>query len=182
MPKDKLFDENVVLQKATGLFWNKGYNGTSMDELTKATGLSRSSIYNAFGDKHALFMRCLDYYLEWQQRDLMQAVEKIPAPLKKIKAAFKHIVEVILSDAQRNGCLAVNSTTELVNIDPEVASILVQNMSGMEQLFQEWIKAAQQQGEIHPSFSAQAIARHLFNSYVGLRVSGQTKPERKGMV
>lgn len=181
MPKEVLFNEETVLQKATALFWHKGYNGTSMDDLTKATGLSRSSLYNSFGDKHSLFMRCLHYYLADQQKSLMQAVGVTSSPLKKIKIAFKYMVDVILQDGKRDGCLMVNTTTELSNIDGDVGTLVLQNTDAMEHLFQQWVKEAQQQGEMSKTFTPQAVARHLFNTYSGLRISGQAKPDKKSL-
>ncbi|TWV93282.1 TetR/AcrR family transcriptional regulator [Chitinophaga pinensis] len=181
MPKEVLFNEAMVLQKATGLFWHKGYNGTSMDDLTKATGLSRSSLYNSFGDKHSLFMRCLNYYLSDQEKSLMQAVGGTASPLKKIKIAFKYMVDVILRDEKRDGCLMINTTTELCNVDEEIGTLVLKNTDAMEHLFQQWVKEAQQQGEIGKTFSAQAIGKHLLNTYSGLRISGQAKPDKKSL-
>lgn len=181
MPKEILFDETTVLQNATALFWKQGYNGTSMDELTKATGLSRSSIYNTFGDKHRLFIRCLEFYQQQQQDELLAAVGKTSSPLKKIQQMLKFAVESTLQDAQRKGCLVVNTTTELANMDAEVAAFLLKNMEGMEHIFQQWVKAGQQQGEISTAFTPTALARHLFNTYSGMRVGGKAKPERKAL-
>jgi len=181
MPKDVLFNEETVLQKATAIFWNKGYNGTSMDDLTKATGLSRSSLYNSFGDKHALFMRCLQYYLSDQQKALMKAVNTTDSPLKKIKIAFRNIIDVLLKDDKRNGCLMVNTTTELSNLDEEIGALALKNTNGMEHVFQQWVKEAQQQGEISKTFTPQAIARHLYNTYSGLHVNAQARPDRKSL-
>ena len=179
MPKEKLFDEAAVLQSAMELFWNKGYNGTSMDELTKATGLSRSSIYNSFGDKHALFMRSIRFYQAQQQQILLQSVQKTGSALKKVQLAFKQLLEDILGDKLRNGCLVINTTTELSNLDKEVAELVLSNLEGMEAQFYEWIKTGQETGEISSRFTGQALARHLYNSYNGMRILGQTKPDRK---
>ena len=181
MPKEVLFDEATALQRATDLFWEKGFNGTSMDELTKATGLSRSSIYNTFGDKHHLFMRSLEYYQGQQQEEMSAAVKKANSPLKKIQQLFKFAVESTLKDAQRKGCLVVNTTTELANMDTEIADFLLKNMNEMEQVFQELIKDGQKLGEISTAFPAAALARHLFNTYSGMRVGGKAKPERKAL-
>ena len=179
MPKEKLFDEAEVLEKATAVFWHNGYNGTSMDDLTKATGLSRSSIYNTFKDKHGLFIRSLQFYQADQQKQLMAVLDKIESPVQKIRTAFKYMVEMILADKSRNGCLMVNTTTELSNINPEVGEMVLANTEGMEALFLRWVKEAQQLGEVSVNFSPQAIARHLFNTYSGLRVRGQAKADKK---
>jgi TetR/AcrR family transcriptional repressor of nem operon len=181
MPKERSFTEDAVLQKAMELFWNKGYNGTSMDELTKATGLSRSSMYNSFGDKHALFMKSIRFYQAQQQKALMESVEKGGSAIRKIQLAFRHLLEDILEDKLRKGCLMVNTTTELSNLDKEISTLVLENLQGMENVLYEWVKAGQQQGEISQSFSAQALARHLYNSYNGMRIVGQTKPDRKSL-
>src|SRR5258707_12979870 len=111
MPKEILFDEHVALQKATELFWTKGYNGTSMDELTKATGLSRSSIYNTFGGKHALFMRCLRFYLDDQQRQLLELADQVKSVMERIRTVFAFAIEAALTDQLKKGCMMVNTTT-----------------------------------------------------------------------
>lgn len=179
MPKEVLFNEETVLQRATALFLNKGYNGTSMDDLTKATGLSRSSLYNSFGDKHSLFMRCLQYYQSTEQGAIKVAVNSATSPVKKIKTAFRHLIDVILKDDKRNGCLLVNTTAELASVDKEVCDLIFRNTDTMEHLFAQWVKEAQQLGEISKTFTPTAIARHLFNTYAGLRISGQSTSDKK---
>jgi TetR/AcrR family transcriptional repressor of nem operon len=179
MPKVVLFDETAVLQNAMDLFWEKGYNGTSMDELTKATGLSRSSIYNSFGDKHQLFMRSLAFYTQQQTDWILQTAGKTSSPMKRIRQVFRAAIDAILQDKRRRGCMAVNATAEMANLDDTISQFLEKNMEGMEALFLQWIKEGQAAGEITKAFSATAIARHLFNTYSGLRISGKTKPERK---
>jgi TetR/AcrR family transcriptional regulator, transcriptional repressor for nem operon len=179
MPKEVLFNEETVLQRATALFLNKGYNGTSMDDLTKATGLSRSSLYNSFGDKHSLFMRCLQYYQTTEQGVITAAANSATSPVKKIKTAFRHLIDAILKDEKRNGCLLVNTTAELASVDKEVCDLIFRNTDTMEVLFAQWVKEAQQLGEISKTFTPTAIARHLFNTYAGLRISGQSTPDKK---
>ena len=178
MPKEILFDEQVALQQAMELFWTKGYNGTSMDELTKATGLSRSSIYNTFGGKHALFMRCLQFYLDDQTRQLSALAGREPNVKVRIRMAFEFAIEEILSDRMRKGCLMVNTTTEMANQDAEIAAVAVSNMNDMERLFGAWVEEGQSAGQVRSVFPPSVLARHLFNLYSGLKVSGKTKPDR----
>jgi len=179
MPKEVLFDEDAVMRQATELFWTKGYNGTSMDELTRVTGLSRSSIYNSFGGKHALFMRCLRYYLDDQQRQLYELAGRVKPVVQRIRAAFQYAVEEILADRMRKGCMMVNTTTEMVNQDKEIAAVAADNMERMEGIFTDWIREGQAAGEISKVFAPRMLARHLFNTYSGLKVSGKTSPDRK---
>lgn len=179
MPKEILFDEEEVLRRATELFWTRGYNATSMDELTRVTGLSRSSIYNSFGGKHALFMRCLSYYLDDQQRQLHELAGKVKPVMARIRAAFQYAVEEILTDRMRKGCMMVNTTTEMVNQDKEIAAVSAENMEWMEGLFASWVKEGQAAGEISAVFKPQMLARHLYNTYSGLKVTGKTRPDRR---
>jgi len=181
MPKEILFDEQAALQRATELFWTKGYNGTSIDELTKATGLSRSSIYNTFGGKHALFMRSLRFYLDDQQRQLQDLGAKVKNVAERFRVMFGFATEEILSDRMRKGCLMVNTTTEMVNMDKEIAGAAAGNMEWMVELFAEWISEGQAVGEVSRVFAPQALAKYLYSTYSGLKVSGQAKPDRKSL-
>ncbi len=98
MPKTKQFDETEVLNKARELFCVKGYNGTSMDDLVQTTGLSRSSIYDTFGDKHGLFLKTLELYRCSQLSGLEEQCAKTDSPKKKIRLIFDYSVKDMLSD------------------------------------------------------------------------------------
>lgn len=179
MPKEVLFDEETALKKAKELFWLKGYNGTSMDELTKVTGLSRSSIYNSFGDKYSLFMQCLNYYKKCQYNKLAQSLGRLNSPLKKIQMVFRFSIDELVRDIDRKGCLIVNTTTELANLESNISLFAKGNMEDHEKFFQDLVKEGQQSGEINKSLPSLAIARHLFNSLVGLKVMAQTTSDKK---
>ena len=181
MPKTKQFDEQEALQKARDVFWEKGYNGTSMDELVQATGLSRSSIYDTFGDKHGLYLRALEQYSQEQRQMLC---EKMPAQLsgrKKIERFFHYTQQNALQDKYRKGCFLLNSTTEMANQDDATNAMAGSNLDWMEELLYGWVKEGQASGDISKKFSARAIARHLNSSLNGLRVVAQTRPEKKNL-
>lgn len=181
MPKTKQFDEKEVLSKAQEVFCQKGYNGTSMDDLVQATGLSRSSIYDTFVDKHGLFLRCLQQYMCNENSGVDKIIAKTDSPKKKIRLLFEHVVQVILSDKQRKGCLLINTTMELTCVDKEVTDLAYANMEGLEQRFYNWVKEGQASGEITKKFPAKALSRHLYNSITGLQVRGRTRPEADTM-
>src|SRR6187402_2610436 len=94
MARTKDFDEKEVLKKAVYLFWDKGYNGTSMQELVDGLGISRSSLYDTFGDKHQLYLKALESYKQTQaairDRILNGAV---PA-----KAAIRQLLDMIIHE------------------------------------------------------------------------------------
>ncbi|MBO9204133.1 MULTISPECIES: TetR/AcrR family transcriptional regulator [Niastella] len=177
MPKTKQFDETEVLIRARELFCKKGYNGTSMDDLVQATGISRSSIYDTFGDKHGLFLKSLDQYRNEQQCTMEQQTAKSDSPKKKIRAIFEYFINDILADKDGKGCLLINVSLELGSVDNEVATIFHANMDDMEQLLASLIKEGQAKGEIPKKFTPKAMARHFYNSLMGLRVTGTNKPD-----
>ena len=177
MPKTKQFDETEVLIKARDVFCERGYNGTSMDDLVQATGLSRSSIYDTFGDKHGLFLKSLDQYRNEQQCGMEQQCAKSDNPKKKIRAIFDYVIKDILSDKSRKGCLLINVSMELSAVDKEVVAMAQSNMEGMEQIFSTLIKEGQAKGEISKKFTPKALSRHLYNSLSGLRITGMNKPD-----
>jgi TetR/AcrR family transcriptional repressor of nem operon len=177
MPKKKQFDETEVLVKARELFSEKGYNGTSMDDLVQATGVSRSSIYDTFGDKHGLFLKSLDQYRCSQQGDLEKQCGKTDSPKKKIRAIFDYTIKAILADKDRKGCLMINMSMELSAVDKEVAAVSLMNMEEMEQTFSSLVKEGQTKGEISKKFTPKALGRHLYSSLMGLRVGGMSRPD-----
>jgi len=178
MPKTKQFDEVTVLEKARNVFWEKGYNGTSMDELVKATGLSRSSIYDSFGDKHGLYTKTLLHYQQTQQQAMLQCMPAGLPARKKVQWFFQNSINDSICDKQRKGCYMLNSTTELANLDSSVNELAISSMEAMENLFYNWVKDGQSDGSIAKKFTARALARNLYSSFNGLKVVGQTKPEK----
>ena len=179
MPKTKQFDEAAVLEKARNVFWKKGYNGTSMDELVKATGLSRSSIYDSFGDKHGLYMKALQHYQQEKRQSLVEGIPSAFSSRKKIGWIFQNSIAQALCDRQRKGCFMVNTTTELANIDSSMNKIVNANMEAMEEIFHTLVKEGQAAGDINKKFSARALARNLFSSFNGLTIIGQTRPDKE---
>ena len=178
MPKAKQFNESEVLKQAKEVFSEKGYNGTSMVDLVLATGLSRSSIYDTFGDKHGLFLKTLQHYQCDQQGELEELLAKTDNPRKKIAVVFDWVIKDIVADKERKGCLLINVSMELTCVDKEIAQIANANMEAMEQRFYTWIREGQAGGAIEKKFPAKAMARHLFNSLTGLRITGRNRPHQ----
>ncbi|PSL35377.1 TetR/AcrR family transcriptional regulator [Chitinophaga ginsengisoli] len=177
MPKTKQFDEAEVLKKAEEVFNEKGYNGTSMDDLVRATGLSRSSIYDTFGDKHGLFLKALGNYQDGQNRAMQTLQAKTDSAKKKIRSIFDYMINDIVTDKARKGCMMVNANMELNCVDKDVAQMALTTMEEMEQQFTIWIKEGQAAGEISKKFPAKTLARNLYNNLMGLRVTGRNRPD-----
>ena len=158
------FDEERVLEAAMEAFWKRGYEATSLAELCRATGLNKGSLYQAFGDKHRLFMRALAFYADKEYRAVMEVATQSESSLENIRAAVRKIIE---DAGSSKGCMMINSLVELAPHDPEVKSALKsfgeQRMQGLTRLF----TAAQQAGEIRAELDAYSLARHLMMALAG---------------
>lgn len=171
MPKSVLFDREEVLQKVTTLFWRKGYNATSMQDLVDATGLNRSSIYNSFGDKFQLYEESLKRYQQLQQKKLETYFSGVLSPKQAITSLFEGIRDEIIGESKSKGCFLSNCTTELGHTEPKIHDFLVKNKNTITQGFTGLIQKAQETGEIDHSKNAGHLALYLFSSLQGLRVT-----------
>src|SRR5579859_4715883 len=157
MARTKDFDEDEVLQKAMNLFWHKGYNGTSMQDLVDGLGISRSSMYDTFGDKHTLFMRSLENYKKIATAEMKTIVDNAPTAKAAIRRMFEYTVTELLRDDQHKGCFLVNAGVEMAPHDTEVNKMLCENDRQLEHYFNEAIKKGQSSGEISNEQSSHAL-------------------------
>ena len=158
------FDEETVLAAAMDAFWRKGYEATSLSELCRCTGLNKGSLYQAFGDKHRLFMRSLAHYADMEYREVVAAASKSESPLENIRAAVRKICDDAGSD---KGCMMINSLVELAPHDPEVKIMLQSFGAQRMQALAGMIAAAQQAGEIRAGLDAHRLARQLMMALAG---------------
>jgi TetR/AcrR family transcriptional regulator, transcriptional repressor for nem operon len=177
MSRPREFDEPTVLDAAMRCFWNRGYEQTSMRDLTGEMGITSASVYNAFGDKRALYRRTLDYYLERSVRDRVARLAPLP-PYSAIRAFFDEIVERSVTDKQRRGCLLVNSALEMAPYDPEFQKLVANEMVFIESFFCRCIADGQQDGSITAKRPADELAKVLLSVLLGLRVLARTRPQR----
>lgn len=177
MPKRKQFDTDDVLMKAMNLFWRRGYQATSMQDLAKGMGLNRSSIYNEFDDKHSLFVRTLRQYDKVCREDWLADLTGSSPPRQAILDVFEAAIDVAVADGSRDGCLLINTALELSPHDPEVADIVAQAFTGMEAFFRTATERSQALGEICETVAADKTARALLGLFIGLRVLARSRPE-----
>lgn len=170
MARPQSFDLSSVLQRSLDIFWEKGYASVSIDDLTKATGLSRSSLYNEFGDKHGLFSRALIQY----EQQMVATVESILNQQVPIRTRLEHLLDALiteaLSDEKRRGCMLTNAAVEKAAQFGDVTYILHANRKLLESLFKNAFVEAQLKGELNPTANADGLAQLLFMLLQGLRV------------
>src|SRR3989454_1175824 len=113
MARQKEFDHDEVLHRAMEVFWTRGYEGASIQDLVKHMGINRQSIYDTFGDKHSLFLEALDRYREIQSRKVFEVLERPGSMKRNLRQLFEEAVARSLSAEGRRGCFVGNSMSEL---------------------------------------------------------------------
>src|SRR5687768_6065739 len=121
MARSKEFEESAVLNKAMHLFWQQGYEKTSMRDLVEHMGIHRRSLYDTFGDKRTLFLKAIERYEEMIQAALSEGIQEATTARQAIQFIFDFMVEGNV-DAPA-GCLAVNTAVELASGDSELNAI-----------------------------------------------------------
>ncbi|AQH00557.1 TetR/AcrR family transcriptional regulator [Caballeronia cordobensis] len=177
MARPRNFDEDSVLDAVADAFWTHGYDGTSTRDLVQYTGLTQPSLYNAFGDKRALFLRALQHYLDNTLRERIQRLESTMTPSRAITAFFREIIERSVSDAHRRGCMLVNAALGASPEDDEFRELIAAEMSVLRAFFERCMKAGLKSGDIERVVSAEAAASSLLALLIGVRVLARVDPE-----
>jgi TetR/AcrR family transcriptional repressor of nem operon len=175
--RPRSFDEDQVLDQIMMLFWRKGYEATGLVDLEQATGLGRQSLYGAFGDKRALFLRIVERYFERVLKP--HVVDVLDAPgsgRANVERIFKQW-ESVASAADFHGCLVGNSVPEFGAKDHEMSAVLARKLELMEAAFNRALRRAKHDGEVNPGLDTRATARSLLTIAQGLAVVARVNRE-----
>ena len=179
MARTKEFEPGRALERATDLFWSRGYEATSLRDLLEAMGIGQGSFYGTFGDKHALFLAALDRYQEAAEASAVATLED-GSPKEAIRAVFGGMVEVLANQEEpRRGCFLANSAVELAPHDAEVGARISRYVRLLEDAFERTVRHGQAMGEIDASRDPRILARSLVNTSLGLRVLAKTGADRR---
>lgn len=179
MARPREFDEDAALDAATRCFWSRGYEATSVRDLTDGMGIGGASLYNSFGGKRALFATVLGRYVEQGFDRRAQHLESSFPPREAIREFFAGIVERSLTDSERKGCMLVNSALEVAPHDGEFQREIAAILARMEAFFRRCVDAGQRDGSISMARPAEDLARLLLGVLLGLRVLARVRPERE---
>ena len=158
------FDEEAALEAAMEAFWAKGFEATSMADLCDCTGLHKGSLYQAFGDKHTLFMNALAHYADSEFHATTAVLSESASPLENLRAVVNKICE---DAAGEKGCMMINSMVELAPHDPAVKTALLGFGRQRMQAVTEMIANAQGSGELSVKTEPQKLARQLMMTMAG---------------
>ncbi len=183
MGRARAFDEREALDAAMLLFWHQGFRATSLKDLEDATQLKPGSLYNAFGNKRALFLRVIDHYVERVITARVQHyLECDGPPLEELRefitSAFVHVSKGTPSPA----CLLLNTAVELGMEDAEIHLRVAAGMRMVERGMQRQITRAQALGEVDACVDPQAAARGLAVAFQGILVASRMTSRRAALV
>jgi TetR/AcrR family transcriptional regulator, transcriptional repressor for nem operon len=178
--RTKEFDPDAALRDALELFWERGYEATSMADLVERLGIARASIYATFGGKREVYLKALDRYGELADPSLLNDLSQPGPALPAVRALVTRYAMEAAHDDKRRGCFVVNTAVELAPHDPDAARRVQASWDYLETALTSALIRARAQGELAESKDPRALARFLLVFLQGLRVMGKaaTEPER----
>lgn len=157
--RPRAYDPQVAIRQARDTFWRSGYAATSLEELSAAMGMNRPSIYAAFGDKSALYLRAATEYADMSREWLAAALARPRSLADGLRAVYRYARDFYLTggDAPR-GCFLLGTAVTEANRDPEVRAVVEATMSAFTATFAARFERADRDGELSPH-SPDALAQ-----------------------
>lgn len=163
------FDKEKVLNAAMSAFWSQGFEGTSLQELLQVTGLSKSSLYQAFGDKEDLFLLCLDQYTSSTKDKLLAQLSLSDSGLYFIKQVLLSAADEAKSRSLPKGCMIMNTATEFAQNNPVVSKYVNKGIEAFKFVFLTALKKAVAQREIPENSNLDQMAAFVVSSMIGIK-------------
>ena len=175
MARPREFDHDELLVRALGLFWLRGYEGTSITDLVAATGVQRQSLYNAFTDKAGLFRAALDCYIT----RVSESLAPLANPAAGLAALRRYMERVLAVQRDFGACILVKTAFGPAIVDPDVRTAVETGAELVRARFRAVLERAQQRGEVGPAVSPPAAAAYLYVVLNGLAALVATGGDKK---
>ncbi|MDC9615014.1 TetR/AcrR family transcriptional regulator [Xenorhabdus khoisanae] len=176
--RNKEFDPDEITDKAMNVFWLRGYEGTSIQDLVEGTGLSRSSLYSTFQSKHHLYQQALKHYSSVTSENIALISGNGDVKIL-LRTLLEKIADDEINDECQRGCFVANASLELAGHDPEIASLVSENFRRLQSAFEGLIKRGQKTSEISLEKDPTALSYFLLNNIQGMRVVSKGFPIQK---
>jgi TetR/AcrR family transcriptional regulator, transcriptional repressor for nem operon len=177
MPRPKAFNETEVLEKAMYLFWKKGYHHTTMQDLVDSMGINRASMYDTYGDKHQLYLACLNLYKNISTKIINNAIASEKSPIAQIRSLLNALATEAITDIENKCCFFANAALEMLPHDIQVNKIIIGNTKDINKLIEALIINAQQKGLINTNKSSTELAFFIQSNMYGIRVIAKNNPK-----
>lgn len=170
MVRTKAFDPSTALSRAVELFCSKGYSDTSMDDIVRATGVSRYGIYGTFGNKRELFEEALEKYADSMGKQSYLRLLEPDASLRHIRAIFDERIEAMCESGENRGCMICHTALELAPHDEEIKGVLQKFLKRMSKAFSVGLESAREKGEVRTDLDVKAAGEFLTGAIFGLAI------------
>jgi AcrR family transcriptional regulator len=175
------FDPELALERAMEVFWRQGYEGTSLTDLTEALGITRPSLYAAFGNKEALFRRVLERY-EARAGSYRPKALIAPTAREVARQLLEGAAALHGDKANPSGCLGVQGALACGGEAGAIREELIAHRSAGEKAIRERMKRAKREGDLPPDADPAALARYLSAVLYGMAVLAAGGVSRKDLV
>jgi TetR/AcrR family transcriptional repressor of nem operon len=180
MARPKEFDPDLALSKAMHLFWRLGYENTSLEDLMKEMRIARQSLYDTFGDKHALYLKAMTYYRDQTNGEMQKMLKEIPS----VRDGFAKLLYGLAAETREQhdrGCLLLSANLQIDPGDAVVRDFLRDNQARVERIFHQALARAREQGELSARDDPAALARFFVVTIQGMRAMARLKSDRKAL-
>ena len=174
MVRTRTFDPATALTRSVELFSSKGYSDTSMEDIVRATGVSRYGLYGTFGSKRELFEAALERYAEGMGKQSFLRLLEPGASLAHIRTIFDERVADMCNAKENKGCLFIHTAMGLAPEDEELRGVLKRFMGRMSRAFAVGLESAKEQGEVRANLDVRTAGEFLTSTMFGLAVLGRT--------
>ena len=182
MVRTREFDPTTALNRAMDVFASRGYSNTSMDDVVKATGVSRYGLYGTFGNKRELFEQALERYAESMGRSSFLKLLEPDATLDDIRTAFVERVDNMCEGLEGKGCLLTYTAMELAPRDSEIRDVLHRFMQRMSKAFSIGLEHARDKGEVKADLELKKAGEYLTGAFFGMTVMGRSGFDKEALL
>jgi TetR/AcrR family transcriptional repressor of nem operon len=172
MARPKAFDPQAALDRAMTLMWERGYEATSIADLTSAMGIGRRSLYDTYGDKRSLLLKCLDHYVETVESPLRDHASQAGSPAAGLRELLQSTVDT--SDGKPAGCLIANCATEVAWHDPDVRDKVCRSADASRDVIKTLVTRRFSNIE---TGEREALTENLLNGWMGLRMRARASTD-----
>jgi len=180
MARRKEFDPDRALDEAMRLFWHSGYENTSLEDLMRAMGIARQSLYDTFGDKRSLYLKALAHYRDQTNREMRKMLDEIPS----VKDGFRALLYGLAGETREQherGCLLLSANLQRDPTDAVIGDFLRDNQARVEAIFGKALERAQKEGELSTEEDPSALARFFVATIQGMRAMARLESDCKAL-
>lgn len=167
MPRPKSFDPETALSQAMSVFWEKGYESASIADLTAAMGINRFSLYDTFGDKHALYLKALDYYTQCNVNTAIEQIEKIDS-IEGFRQYLEKQIDPKGSCARKSMCMMHKAGVSMSSDDPDAKARIEQTTARVLDAYRQALVRIRDRGELRDGVDLDVTAWTIMVTKAGI--------------